>query len=245
MSHREPLDRHDQDGDPPHDDVRGRLRALRIDPEASSEDARQDAREDAHQDAREDAPEAGTPEARVRAELHRRLLASGPPRPASLLERWRAISRLLPDLRPAAVGVLAGATTFALLVALRPAGTPRGSDARIQHAAENGAARRAAEETVHRIPADKVAVIRLNFTADVAIADVRFEVRLPDGLSFWSGGKPLAERSFRWRGDLAAGDNPLPIAVRGRWPGRYRVVATANLGARQIEHAVVLEMTGA
>ena len=72
-----------------------------------------------------------------------------------------------------------------------------------------------------------------------------FEVRLPEGLSFWSEGRALPERSFVWRGRLAAGDNAVPIAVRGDRPGRYRVIATAEIDRRRVEHAVVLEVTGA
>ena len=34
----------------------------------------------------------------------------------------------------------------------------------------------------------KVAVIKLDFTADVAVAEADFQVSLPEGLSFWADG---------------------------------------------------------
>jgi hypothetical protein len=95
-----------------------------------------------------------------------------------------------------------------------------------------------------RLPADKVAVIHLTFTADVSMDDVDFSVALPDGLSFWSDGARLADRIFSWRGRLAPGENAMPIAVRGERPGRYRVRATARSGQHEVEHEVVLEVVG-
>ncbi len=103
----------------------------------------------------------------------------------------------------------------------------------------------AVAEPVHRVPADKTAVIRINFATEVAVGNVTFDVSLPEGLSFWSGGEKLAMRSFRWQGHLVAGDNPIPIAVRGDRPGRYRVRAAAEVDGARIEHDVVLEVEGA
>jgi hypothetical protein len=95
-----------------------------------------------------------------------------------------------------------------------------------------------------RVPSSKVAVIKLAFAAEVAVEDVTFEVRLPEGLAFWSGGKRLDERTFRWPGRLDAGENLIPIAVRGDRPGRYPVVATVEVGDRVLEHRVVLDVRG-
>jgi hypothetical protein len=93
-----------------------------------------------------------------------------------------------------------------------------------------------------RVPSSKIAVIKLAFAAEVAVEDVTFEVTLPEGLAFWSSGKRLDERSFRWPGRLDAGENLVPIAVRGDRPGRYPVVATVEIGGRVLEHRVFLDV---
>jgi hypothetical protein len=170
--------------------------------------------------------------------LRERLIAEGPPRAPRLLDRlaeaWAAWRGRL--VWPAA-GVLVGAATFALLLVARgPAPALR---------AVGPAQPALVAEAVHVIPVDKIAVIRLTFTAEVAVDEVAFQVRLPEGLAFWSEGHALPERTFVWRGSLAAGDNAVPIAVRGARPGRYRVVTSAEMDQRRIEHAVVLEVTGA
>ena len=174
------------------------------------------------------------------AGLRQRLIAAGPPRAPRLRERLaQAWARLGSRLAWPAAGALAGAATFVLLMLARGSAPPSTG------AAPTDPARAVAAEAVHRIPADKIAVIRLNFTAEAAIEEVAFEIRLPEGLSFWSEGRALPERSFVWRGRLDAGDNPVPIAVRGERPGRYRVVTTAEIDRKRVEHAVVLEVTGA
>jgi hypothetical protein len=205
------------DHDPASAEARRALRSLRVDP-----------------------PDDG-----FSSRLRERLVAAGPPPAPGIWGRLGAAlapggGRLFPGLLWPAAGVLAGAATFLLL------GLGRGPTAGGLAAGAGGAVTAAAgAEAVHRIPSDKIAVIRLNFAAEVAIHDVAFEVRLPEGLAFWSEGHALAERSFLWHGDLFAGDNPLPIAVRGERPGRYRVVTTAEIDGRRIEHAVLLEVTGA
>jgi hypothetical protein len=108
--------------------------------------------------------------------------------------------------------------------------------------ATSGPGALAPQSTAVRLPADKVAVIHLTFTAEVSMDDVDFSVALPDGLSFWSDGARLADRTFSWRGRLAQGANAMPIAVRGDRPGRYRVRATARGGGHEVEHEVLLEV---
>lgn len=85
-------------------------------------------------------------------------------------------------------------------------------------------------------------MIKLSFTAEVAVENVMFQVTLPDGLDFWSGGERLAERSFRWPGRLQAGENVVPIAVRGDVAGRYPVVATVEIDGRVLEQRVVMDV---
>jgi hypothetical protein len=94
------------------------------------------------------------------------------------------------------------------------------------------------------VPSSKVAVIKLNFAAEAAVEDVTFEVALPEGLAFWSRGQRLALRTFRWPGRLEAGDNLIPIAVRGDRPGRFRVRARVETGSGVVEHELVLDVKG-
>jgi len=169
------------------------------------------------------------PEDGFSAELHRRLAAVGPPRPVGLwgrvrqgMERWR------PALWPA-VGVAAGVAAFLVLGALRPAVSASPSAP-------------VAQELAVKVPASKVALIRLNFSADVAVETAQLHVELPAGLSFWSDGEELAQRALDWEQPLSAGDNVIPIAVRGARAGEYRVVATARVGEQRIEHDVVLRV---
>lgn len=195
------------------DDLPGRLRALRVDPPAGLFAAR----------------------------LHEHLVAAGPPRRPGARAWVQALvgSRRL-WLWPAG-GVLAGAATFALLLATaRP--VHRG-------VATTGGER---PEAVARgevtptfvVPAARVAVIKLAFAAEVDVADVTFEVTLPEGLAFWSRGQALPERSFRWPGRLAAGENLFPVAVRSERPGTYRVKATAHVAGATVENEIVLEVRG-
>lgn len=110
---------------------------------------------------------------------------------------------------------------------------------------EGGASPYAAEQEVaaaFRVPAQRVAVVHLDFVADVALADVEFEVTLPTELHFVDGGKALAERTLLWRGSLAMGRNPIPLAVSGAKPGRYRVTAQARGSGVQVRHDILLEV---
>src|SRR5207248_1254335 len=103
------------------------------------------------------------------------------------LERWK------PVMWPA-LGVAAGVAAFLVLGALqRPApGTPTTPGA--------------VAELAVRVPASKVALIRLNFSADVAVETAQLHVELPAGLSFWSDGEELAQRALDWEQPLSAGD---------------------------------------
>ncbi|SET49631.1 hypothetical protein [Stigmatella erecta] len=167
------------------------------------------------------------------ARLHRRLAEAGPPTPASgwdvVRDFWR---RRAPVLWPT-VGVAAGVATFLVLGALRGGAVGAGTQAEA-----------ALERPGTQVPVSKVAVIKLDFTADVAVEQADFQVSLPEGLSFWADGEELPLRSFQWTQALSAGSNVIPIAVRGQRPGRYLVTAFARAGDQRIEHDVVLEVTG-
>ncbi|HVR63260.1 MAG TPA: hypothetical protein VMU50_15260 [Polyangia bacterium] len=177
-----------------------------------------------------------------REALHRRLGAEAPPARRGLGAAARAAFARWPGLLWPATGVLSGAAAFAILMALRTPVVPQAAPVAAPAAATVAEAE---TETIHRLPADKTAVIRINFATEVAVDNVTFDVTLPEGLSFWSQGQKLAFRSFRWQGQLSAGDNPIPIAVRGDRPGRYRVRAAAEVAGARIEHEVVLEVEGA
>jgi hypothetical protein len=148
-------------------------------------------------------------------------------------------------------GALAGAATFALfaLSGLHRPATPGAGRPEVSAAITRGEVL-----PTFVVPSAKVAVIKLAFSADVDVEDVTFEVTLPDGLSFWSRGQALAERSFRWPGRLTAGENLFPVAVRGERPGRYKVKARAELPPHAtvteavtgtvVEHEIWLEVRG-
>ena len=76
----------------------------------------------------------------------------------------------------------------------------------------------------------------------IAIDDVEFAIKLPEGLHFVSEGRELPDREFRWHGRLDQGSNPIPIAVRGRRAGHYTLVAHAIGRDVSAEHKVVLEV---
>jgi hypothetical protein len=179
---------------------------------------------------REDPPELG-----FQAALHRRLVAAGPPEPAPGWDRVRSfLRRGAPVLWPV-VGIAAGVAAFLVLSAVQQPPMPQ--PARIAETPLPIAV----PGTL--VPASKVAVIKLDFTADVAVEQADFQVSLPEGLWFFADGEDLPLRSFAWTQPLNAGSNVIPVAVRGHKPGRYLVTAEARAGDHIIEHDVVLEVT--
>ena len=185
------------------------------------------------------------PDSAFRAGLHRRLVAEPIPAkvgPAEHIAAWLGQRRAW--LWPAG-GLATGVAVYVLLAALH--GNPLAPVvAPNPGIASSGAESSPAMGSVlpsFRVPSSRVAIIKLAFAAEVAVEDVTFEVKLPEGLAFWSGGQRLAERTFRWPGRLEAGENLIPIAVRGDRPGRYPVVATVEVDGRVLEHRVVMEVT--
>jgi hypothetical protein len=155
--------------------------------------------------------------------LHQALAQAGRPSPA----RWR--ERVAAGLRARPLAFAAMAAALAATVAVS------GTLAWIDDPPP--------PEPTHQVPASKVALVKVDFVAAQAIEDVIFEITLPDGLRFVSGGSELAERSFRFNGRLAPGSNPIPIAVRGPRAGRYKVIAHAVGPELDVTHEVVLEVT--
>jgi anti-sigma factor RsiW len=168
------------------------------------------------------------------AELHERLMQAGAPEVTWLQRLRRAIAE-----RPLTTTFAAAGLAAALAVALthRAPLTTGPATAPVQIAA-------APVETapIARVPSAKVALVKIDFVAERSVDDVQFEIMLPDGLRFFSRGHELAERTFRWKGKLDSGSNPLPIAVKGAHPGRYRVVAHAVGEDLDVTHEVILEV---
>jgi len=184
-----------------------------------------------------DAPDNG-----FRATLHQRLAAEPAPAAVGLFDRALAWLRDRRTWLWPVGGLAAGVAAYALLVVMHgnPIGHKIAQPQVVQippTAPANGPV-----WPSFRVPSSKVAVIKLAFAAEVAVEDVTFEVTLPEGLAFWSSGKRLDERTFRWPGRLDAGENLVPIAVRGDRPGRYPVVATVEIGGRVLEHRVILDV---
>jgi len=168
--------------------------------------------------------------------LHRRLAEARPEAgPIDKPTLWR---RVWPRLGPShwqggerllwpAAGLAAGVATFFALAQLRD---PR------------PALPQSALVAV-RVPATKVAMVRVNLSAEVAVASAQIKVSLPDGLVFWADGEELPQRAFEWTQPLGAGDNEVPIAVRGLKAGHYKMTVTAQIGSQRIEDEVLLEVT--
>jgi len=159
------------------------------------------------------------PDGGFEATLHRKPVAAGPPSPPPF---WRRIwpSLQAPRMLWPAFGAAMGVAVFLLL-------------------GHTGYAPVAAE-----VPATQVAVVRINLSSNVAVQSAQIKVSLPDGLVFWSDGQALPQRSFEWTQPLAAGDNAIPIAVRGQQPGRYTMKVSARMDGEQVEHDVLLEVVG-
>jgi hypothetical protein len=163
------------------------------------------------------------PEGDFQAVLRRRLLAAGPPEAPS---RWR---RMRPPrgLAWPAVGAAAGAAVFLILAspALRPhpgdTGSPFGT----------------------LLPTSQVAVVRLTLSAEASVDAAHIRISLPSGLSFWADGREVPARELEWTQPLDAGDNEIPIAIRGRQPGRYRIGVNARIGEQRIDDEVLIEVT--
>jgi hypothetical protein len=161
---------------------------------------------------REDPPDGG-----FEAALHRRLAEAGAPLPLPFWRRLPEIRLLWPSLAGAAA--LAAVLAFALL---RTGPESHG--------------------VFTRLPATKVAVVRVNLSAEVEVADAQIRVELPEGLAFWSNGEELNQRHFEWSQPLRGGDNEIPIAVRGLKPGRYRMTVSALIGSQRVAEEVFLQV---
>jgi hypothetical protein len=166
--------------------------------------------------------------------LHRRLAAEPPPTPSLIARLWRLLEQLQIDSAPR-IGLALGAAALLGLVVLP----------QLRHGSGSALHNLSGEQEVaaaFRVPQQRIAVVRFDFVADVKVEDVEFEVTLPNELNFIDEGKVLAEKRLVWRGSLASGSNPIPLAVRGSKPGRYRVTAQAHGGGLDVRHDILLEV---
>jgi hypothetical protein len=189
------------------------------------------------------------PQDKFMSSLHLRLVAAGSPQPQGAWERVAAWFAAHPAFGWPTLGAATGVAAFSLLFAFVPRTSgeivPGHADKlTAQTETRTPPAARSVVVATYSVPSKKVALIQMNFTADVSVQDVTFEVALPPGLVFWSRGEALAEQVFRWPGSLEAGDNVVPVAVRGSKPGLYRVKAKAEVLDQVIEHEVVLQVVG-
>jgi hypothetical protein len=167
---------------------------------------------------RVDAPDGG-----FSASLHRRLVAAGTPEVPGLWRRFWPAVRAEPRVLWPAVGLAAGLSVFLVLGQVR------------EYAHHGGA-------VVSQLPATKVAVVRVNLSAEVAVESAHIRISLPDGIFFWADGEELPQRTLEWSQPLRAGDNDIPIAVRGQKPGRYRLTVSTRIGEQRIDDEVLLEV---
>ena len=167
------------------------------------------------------------PEGDFQACLRRRLLEEGPPPPASLWQRVRASPHRPRRLLWPALGAAAGAAAFLALAVLQPSIVPR---------------KGAPAGPVTLLPSSRVAVVRINLAAEVAVDAAHIRVTLPPELSFWADGQELPQRSFEWSQALRSGDNEIPIAVRGQRPGRYRIAVDARIAGARVEDEILIDV---
>jgi hypothetical protein len=168
---------------------------------------------------REDLPDGG-----FSASLHRRLAEAGAPDPVPFWRRIFDSRPLWPALASAAALSVIAIVSYETLRA-RPAAVEPGAVA------------------ATFLPATKVAMVRVNLSAEVDVASADIRVELPEGLVFWADGQEVLERRLEWTQPLRAGDNEIPIAVRGLKPGRYRMTISALIGSERVEDEVVLQVT--
>lgn len=166
-----------------------------------------------------------------------------PPVPLSA-RLWRRLERLGLDSGPRLGLALGGAALSVLAVAV-PLQLRRAPADAVHGVGVHGTAPAGSEQVIaasFRVPSQRIAVVRLDFVADVSVEDVDFEVTLPSGLQFVDAGRVLAEQTLSWRGSLLLGSNPIPLAVRGARPGRYRVTAQARGAGLDVRHDILLEV---
>src|SRR5207249_1576407 len=116
------------------------------------------------------------PDGSFSSSLHRRLVAAGAPRTPGVWRRiWPAANA--PRLLWPGLAIAAGLAAIVVVAQLRDSrrpGTSRGMVAA-------------------NVPATKVAMVRVNLSAEVAVESAQIRVSLPEGLVFWADGEALPQ----------------------------------------------------
>jgi anti-sigma factor RsiW len=180
------------------------------------------------------------------AALQERLAAEPAPAPSRLSRLWRWLAELHLDSAPRLALIAVSLAVLGAAPLLLRGRSPSVSASlggsglpvypRPSAAAEHEVA------AAFRVPAQRTAVLRFDFVADVEVPDVEFEVVLPSELFFIDGSQPVPDKRLVWRGSLASGSNPIPLAVRGSQPGHYRITAHARGGGVDVQHDILLEV---
>lgn len=165
--------------------------------------------------------------------LHGRLLREPPPRRPLGARIMNALGGLGLDSSPR-LGLAFSAALAALLLVVAAART-------VGHV-PSGRPSLAQAPAPFEVPAQRVAVVHFDFVANVTVENVEFEVTLPQGLAFIDNGKPMPGHTLQWTGSLASGSNPVPLAISGTKPGRYKIVAHARGAGVDVQHDVWLEV---
>jgi hypothetical protein len=154
------------------------------------------------------------------AKLHMRLALEGPPKSASLVERFRAMVNV-PSL---AFGAVAAAVL--MFVVLRGPQPPVG----IQ---------------VSAVPVDQNVAVQIAFDVGQDVEDVTFDIALQDGLKFVDDkGQPLQTQTVSWKGALKKGNTVVPVTVRGVRPGRWELLATVRKNQLSRRTQIIIPVMG-
>lgn len=84
--------------------------------------------------------------------------------------------------------------------------------------------------------------IRLTYTADRSLADVRVTVQLDDGVFFHTDDETLRRlKEYVWKGDLKEGRNEIPFVVEVARTGTHRIRTAAAYDGMLHRHEVELQ----
>ena len=86
--------------------------------------------------------------------------------------------------------------------------------------------------------------VTINLVYDAAedLENVRFFIKLDDGISFLSSDEKIREtRSHEWTGSLKKGKNSFPFVVKTEKNGRMEILTTAEYSNYSHKHKIVLD----
>ena len=155
----------------------------------------------------------------------------------TLLEQLRFMFMRNPMISGAAMGV----TAFVVLMAFSGrVGLENSLPEQIQ--LQEQITRVTSTVDTYAVPKNQIALVKFHFSSKVDMAKVKMRIELPNGISFWSDGKRLAQNEVVWTGALSRGENVFPVAVVADQEGPFEVMATAHLDSSILTHKVRLEI---